>query len=74
MRTQGLDRVETACQFGLGQGGVHLFVTDLMQQNGRSALASFEFWDQMMQAATETQGRSGAAPSKMTTNQDFCVQ
>ena len=51
MRAQGLDRVETARQFGFGQGGVHLFVADLMQQNGRSALASFEFWDQMMQAA-----------------------
>lgn len=60
MRTQGLDRVETACQFGFGQGGVHLFVADLMQQNGRSALASFEFWDQMMQAATPIGDRAAA--------------
>ncbi len=60
MRTQGLDRVETARQFGFGQGGVHLFVADLMQQNGRSALASFEFWDQMMQAATPVGDRAAA--------------
>ena len=60
MRTQGLDRVETACQFGFGQGGVHLFVADLMQQNGRSALASFEFWDQMVQAAGPVRDRAVA--------------
>ncbi len=60
MRMQGLDRVETACQFGFGQGGVHLFVADLMQKNGWSALASFEFWDQMMQAAASVGDRAVA--------------
>lgn len=52
MRAQGCDRVVTARQFGLGQGGMDLFVANLVQKNGGSALASFEFWDQMMQAAT----------------------
>ncbi len=50
MGAQGLNRVEAARQLCLGQGGVDLFVADLVQQNGWSALASFEFWDQMMQA------------------------
>lgn len=52
MGAQGLNRAETARQFGLRQGGVDLFVANLVQQNGGSALASFEFWDQMMQTAT----------------------
>lgn len=51
MRAQSVDRVIAAGQFGLGQCGVDLFVADDMQQNRRSALAPFEFWDQMVQAA-----------------------
>ncbi len=60
MRAQGFDCVEIACQFGLGQGGVDLFMADLMQKNGWSALASFEFWDQMMQAAASVGDRAVA--------------
>ncbi len=60
MRAQGLDRVKTARQFGLGQGGVNFFVADLMQKNRGSALASFEFWDQMMQAAAPIGDRAVA--------------
>lgn len=52
MRAQGCDRVVTARKFGLGQSGMHFFVANLVQKDGGSALASFEFWDQMMQAAT----------------------
>ncbi len=60
MRAQGYDRVEVARQFGLGQGGMDFFVADLMQQNRWSALASFEFWDQMMQAAASVRDRAVA--------------
>ncbi len=60
MRAQGLDRVETARQFGLRQGSVDLFVANLVQQHGGSALASFEFWDQMMQAAAALGDRAVA--------------
>ena len=52
MGAQGLDRAETARQFGFGQRGVDFLVANLVQQHGGSALASFEFWDQMMQTAT----------------------
>ncbi len=51
MGAQGVNRMKAARQFGFCQGGVNLFVADLVQQNGRAALASFEFWDQMVQAA-----------------------
>ncbi|CUK11791.1 hypothetical protein RUE5091_03462 [Ruegeria denitrificans] len=43
--------MERAGQFALRQGGVDLFVTNHMQQNRGTALAPFEFWDQMVQAA-----------------------
>lgn len=52
MAAQRLDRVERARQLGFGQGGVDFFVADHVQQNRGSALAPFEFWDQMVQAAT----------------------
>ncbi len=51
MAAQCLDRMEIPRQFGLRQGGVHLFVANLVQQNSWPALASFEFWDQMVQTA-----------------------
>lgn len=51
MGAQGVHCVEIACQFCLRQGGVNFFVANLVQKDGGSALASFEFWDQMMQAA-----------------------
>lgn len=51
MGAQGLDRVKLTGQFGLGQSGVHFFVADDVQQYRGSALAPFEFWDQMVQAA-----------------------
>lgn len=60
MGPQGVDRVEIARQLGLGQGRVHLFMADLMQQDGWSALASFEFWDQMVQAAAPIGDRAVA--------------
>ena len=60
MRAQGLDRVEVAHKFGLGQSGMNLLMTDLMQQNRWTALASFEFWDQMMQAAASVGDRAVA--------------
>lgn len=50
MGAQRGNRVIVSRQFGLGQGGVNLAVADVMQQNGRPALAAFEFRDQMMQA------------------------
>lgn len=43
-------RVKVAGQLGLGQGGVDFVVADLMQQDGRAALAAFEFGDKMVQA------------------------
>ena len=49
MRAQGLGRVETACQFRLCQGCVNFLVTDMMQQNGRPVLATFQPWHQMVQ-------------------------
>ena len=60
MGTQGLDRVEIARQFRFGQGRVHLFMANLMQQDRRSALAPFEFWDQMVQAASPIGDRAVA--------------
>ncbi len=58
MGAQGLDRVKRARQFGFGQRRVHFLVADLMQQDSRSALASFEFWDQMVQAAAPFRDRA----------------
>lgn len=58
MGAQGVNRMKAARQFGFGQGGVNLFVADLVQQNGRATLASFEFWDQMVQAAAPVGDRA----------------
>ncbi len=60
MGTQRLDRVEIARQFRFGQGRVHLFMANLMQQDRGSALAPFEFWDQMVQAASPIGDRAVA--------------
>lgn len=60
MGAQGLNRVKGACQFSLGQGCVHFLMADLMQQDCGSALASFEFWDQMVQAAAPVRDRAVA--------------
>lgn len=62
MTAQSLDGVELASQFRFGQRGVNLFVADDMQQNRRSALAPFEFWDQMVQAAAPI--RNGAVTER----------
>ncbi len=51
MRAKRLNRVIGAGQFGFAECCMHFLVADLMQQDRRSALASFEFWDQMVQAA-----------------------
>lgn len=51
MRAQGVHGVEVARQLRLGQRGVDFLVADLVQQYDGTALATFEFWDQMMQAA-----------------------
>jgi hypothetical protein len=60
MGSQRVDCVEAAGQFRFSQCCVNLFVADLVQQNGGSALASFEFWDQMMQAARPIRDRAVA--------------
>lgn len=59
MGLQRGDLVKLPRQLGLGQGGVDLTVADIMQQNHRSALAPFQFWDQMVQALRHS-GRDGA--------------
>ena len=51
MGAQSFDRIEIPCQLRFGQGGVDLFVADHMQKNRGAALAPFQFWDQMLQAA-----------------------
>lgn len=60
MCAQGFNCVETARQFSFGQGCVDLFVANLVQQHGRPSLASFEFWDQMMQVAAALGDRAVA--------------
>lgn len=39
---------------------MHLFMADLVQQDGGSALAPFEFWDQMVQASAPIRDRTAA--------------
>ena len=63
MGAQRLGRVEVACQFGLGQGGVDFVVADLMHQNRGPALAAFELGDQMVQALAGY-CRNGAATER----------
>ena len=60
MCAQGFDRTVTAREFGFGQRGVNFFVADLVQQNGGSSLATFEFWDQMVHAAAPFRDRAVA--------------
>lgn len=60
MRAQAFDSVEVSRKLGFGQGGVHLLVADLVQQNRGTALATFEFWDQMVQAAGPVRDRAVA--------------
>ena len=50
MAAQRLYRVIIARQFSLGQAGVDLVVTDLMQPHHRPALAALEPWHKVMQA------------------------
>ncbi len=47
---QRLDRIIAAGQFSLGHRRVDFVMTNLMQQNDRPALTTFQLWDQMMQA------------------------
>ena len=48
MPTQSLGRGEIARQFALGQGGMDFLVADVMQKDGRTPLATFEFGHQMV--------------------------
>ncbi len=60
MGAQCLDAIEFTGQLSLCQGRVHLLMADLVQQDGGSALAPFEFWDQMVQASAPVRDRAVA--------------
>ena len=48
MCPQSLGRVKIARQFRFGQSRMDFTVADLVQQNGRTSLATFQLGDQMM--------------------------
>ena len=50
-----------AGEFGLGQGGVDFVVTDLVQKNGRPALAAPELGDEVVLALRHVPGDRAAA-------------
>ena len=54
MRAQGFGRVKVPREFRFGQGRVNLVVANLMNKNGRPALAALEFGDQVMMALFDT--------------------
>lgn len=54
MATQRLHRVVCAGKVGFGESCVDFFVANMVQQSRRAAFATFEFWDQVMQALWDT--------------------
>ena len=50
MCPQSLGRVKIARQFRFGQSRMDFTVADLVQQNGRTSLATFQLGDQVMHA------------------------
>lgn len=58
MRLQRRDGRKTLREFGLGQRGVYLIMTNLMQKNRRPAFATTQLGYQMVQALLSV-GRNG---------------
>ncbi len=56
MRPQRRDRGIVARQLGLGQCRMYLVMADLMQQNRRPALSTFQLGNQMMETLPRIRG------------------
>ena len=50
VRAQGLDRVIVPGEFRLGEGGVNLVMTDLVQPHDGATFSAFEPGDEVVQA------------------------
>ena len=60
MYLQGVNSRIVARQLCLGQRGMDFVMANLMQQDGRSTLPTFQFWDKVMQALPRVSGNGPA--------------